>query len=419
MSLLSRLNGRRRPAARPAALGLAVLTALTAFTTLGPAATPAQAAPSDCPKGYFCAWKTDHATGEMLKLTKSASTLGSWDNQISAVSNRTNQWVCGYDEPGYKTSYWSVGVRAPDPAGTDWGYMGMKSLSSLKFVPTERECYGPAYPSWHAEPNPAGPSSFGNLNGDDEADLLARDKVGRLWFLPGDGSGKLIGGGWGAMNALTRHGDFSRDGKEDVIAREASTGKLFLYPGTGTGTFGTRKVIGTGGWNAMTRLTALGDLTGDNRADLLAVEKSTGRLYLYPGTSTGTLGARKMIGSGGWNSMNALTPVGDVTGDGKADLVAREASTGRLYAYPGRTGALGSRTLLGGGWNVMAQLVAVGDHGLDGTNDLVALTGPSYRGDSCSYEGCLLVYGGRGDGTFARGSWDGQDYSWDDMSLVF
>ncbi|GAA3071492.1 FG-GAP-like repeat-containing protein [Streptomyces roseofulvus] len=428
MSLLSRLN-RRRPAARsearaaqatrPAAFGLAVLTALTAFATLGPAATPAQAEPEDCPRGYFCAWKTDHATGEMLKLTKSAATLGAWDNQISAVSNRTNQWVCGYDEPGYTTSYWSVGVRDPDPGGTEWGYMGMHSLSSLKFVLTARECYGPAYTTWHAEPNPAGPSRFGNLNGDDEADLLARDKAGRLWFLPGDGSGKLVGGGWGAMNALTRHGDFSADGKEDVIAREASTGKLYLYPGTGTGALGARKVIGTGGWNAMTRLTAFGDLTGDGRSDLLAVEKSTGKLWLYPGTSSGTLGARKLIGAGGWNSMNALTALGDVTGDGKADLVAREPATGKLWLYPGRTGTLGSRALIGGGWNAMAQLVGVGDHGYDGSNDLIALTNNAFRSTSCSYQGCLMIYGGRDNGTFAPGSWDGHDRSWNDMSTVF
>ncbi|MFF2778183.1 FG-GAP-like repeat-containing protein [Streptomyces sp. NPDC058052] len=431
MSLLSRL--RRRPVVRPdgraankagatarttrpAALGLAVLAALTGAVTT---AAPAQAAPEDCPRGYFCGWKTGYAGGEMFKTNKSMASLGAWDGKIEAVSNRTTQWVCGYDEPGYMASYWSVGDKAPDPSGAGWGGMGVGSISSLRFVLTQRECHGPAYTSWNAEPKPGARSAFANLNGDQEADLLARDRAGRLWFLPGDGTGKLVGGGWNAMNALTRHGDFTGDAKEDAIAREASTGKLWLYPGTGTGAFGTRKLIGTGGWNAMTRITAFGDLTGDNRSDLLAAEKSTGKLWLYPGTGTGALGARKLIGTGGWTSMDALTATGDVTGDGRADLVARQPATGQLWLYPGKAGALGSRALLGGGWNTMSALVAVGDHGLDGLNDFAALTNNRFRGDACSYEGCLMLYMGKGTGTFHSGYWDGQDHGWQDMSAVF
>ncbi|MGW6539684.1 FG-GAP-like repeat-containing protein [Streptomyces sp. NPDC055051] len=430
MSLQSRL--RRRPAARPhprprprprvvkpAALGLAVLTALTAFTTLGPAAAPAQAAPEDCPKGYFCGWTSEHATGSMFKTNKSLASLGAWDGKINSVSNRTTQWVCGYDEPGYDHSYWAPAAVAPDPSGAAWGGMGLRSISSLMVVPTQRECFGPAYPTWHSGPTTSTRSAFANLNGDDQADLLVRDEAGRLWWLPGDGTGKLIGGGWNAMNALTRHGDLTGDGKEDVIAREASTGKLWLYPGTGTGSLGARKLIGTGGWNSLTRVTAFGDLTGDNRSDLLAVEKSTGKLYLYPGTASGALGARRLIGSGGWTSMDALTATGDVTGDGRADLVARQPSTGQLWLYRGKTGALGSRTLLGGGWNVMASLVATGSTGYDDTADFAAVTNSRYRNDACSYAGCMVVYGGRGNGTFGSGAVDTHDLSWNDMSTVF
>ncbi|MFF6887803.1 FG-GAP-like repeat-containing protein [Streptomyces sp. NPDC012421] len=413
--------GAKARTTRPAALGLAVLTALTAFTTLGPAATPAQAAPEDCPKGYFCGWTSPHATGPMFKTNKSVSSLGSWDGQIQSVVNRSTLWACTYDEPGYLTSEWSMGTRAPSPTAEDWGGPGVGSLSSIKLVPTERECYGPAYPDWSAEPTPDKRSSFANLNGDYTADLLARDKVGRLWFLPGNGTGKLVGGGWQAMNALTRHGDFTGDGKEDVIAREASTGRLWLYPGTGTGSLGARTLIGTGGWNSLTRITAFGDMTGDNRSDLLAVEKSTGKLWLYPGTGTssGKLGARKLIGTGGWTSMDALTATGDVTGDGRADLLARQPATGQLWLYRGKSGGLGTRTLLGGGWNAMSSLVATGDHGLDGLNDFAGLTNSRFRSPECSYEGCLMLYQGTGNGTFRGGYWDTRDHGWNDMSTVF
>ncbi|ALO13409.1 hypothetical protein AQF52_7823 [Streptomyces venezuelae] len=422
MSLLSRLPGSPgKP--KFTALALAALTALTTFTAVGPAANPAHAEPEDCPRGYLCAWKTDHATGAMLKISTSKPTLGAWDNAIRAVSNRSNLYACGYNEPNYHTSGgWVVGIQNPNPGGTEWGGFGAPSISSIKLVPTYRECDGPAYPEWSVRWDSLSRGSFANLDGNYRSDLLTRDKVGRLWFLPGNGTGKLVGPGWNAMNALTRHGDFTNDAREDVIAREASTGKLWLYPGTGTGTFGARKLIGAGGWNAMTRITAFGDLTGDKRSDLLAVEKATGKLWLYPGTTSGTLGARKLLGTGGWNSMDALTAPGDVTGDGKADLIAREPSTGKLWRYNGKTGALASRVLIGGGWNALGTLISAGDSEYnDGRNDFYAITNSrateSTTGSSCIGADCLLFYPGNGNGSFQRGGWDGS--LWYDMTAVF
>nr|WP_317851040.1 peptidase inhibitor family I36 protein [Streptomyces venezuelae] len=69
-----RMSLRRRLATAAAALGL------TALGVLGAGAAPAQAAASDCPVGYFCAWKTDNATGTMFKTNKSLATLGTWNN---------------------------------------------------------------------------------------------------------------------------------------------------------------------------------------------------------------------------------------------------------------------------------------------------------------------------------------------------
>ncbi|MFJ5706520.1 FG-GAP-like repeat-containing protein [Streptomyces sp. NPDC093105] len=405
-----RISLRRRVATAAAALGL------TTLGVLGAGAAPAQAAPADCPVGYFCGWKTDDATGTMYKTNVSVATLGAWDNQFRTVSNRTSKFACLHDDANYGYDG-GVGSVAPNPSGTEWGGPGSTSVSSVRLVTTERECGGfDPYPYWYANPQATAPA-FGDLNGDKSSDVLVRDSIGRLWFLPGNGTGKLVGGGWGAMNALTRHGDFSADGKEDVIAREASTGKLYLYPGTGTGALGARKVIGTGGWNAMTRLTAFGDLTGDGRSDLFAVEKSTGKLWLYPGTSTGALGARKLIGAGGWNGMNALVGFGDMTKDGKADLLAREASTGRLWLYPGKTDGLATRVLIGSGWHTMAGFLAVGDSTGDGYPDLNTVTNGSFRSEQGNGDGLLVLYSGKSTNGFQPGSVE--DASWFDLKGQF
>ncbi|MEV7130133.1 FG-GAP-like repeat-containing protein [Streptomyces sp. NPDC093260] len=373
-------------------------------------AAPAAADAYDCPVGYFCGWSNKTATGPMWKTKTSVADLGGWDNSIHALMNRSNSIVCLYDTKNYGTSggYW-----AEQPAGPEDVYYENLSgtISSIKFIRTERECGQNAYPRWVAKTSPKA-LGFGDMNGDRRADVIARDKAGRLWFAPGDATGRLIGtGGWNGMNALTRHGDFSRDGREDLIAREASTGKLWLYPGTGTGSLGSRKLIGTGGWNGMSNITALGDSTGDGRGDLIAVEKATGKLYLYPGTSTGTLGSRKLIGTGGWNAMNALAGAGDVNGDGHPDLYAREGSTGKLWLYPGRTAALSGRVLVGkGGWNGMANLIAVGDVSGDGRPDLAAVT--NTKNTIEGYAGWLFTYRGQANGLLAGGEptddeWEG------------
>ncbi|WP_395366912.1 FG-GAP-like repeat-containing protein [Streptomyces sp. YH02] len=365
----------RRLASAAAALGL------TSLALAGAGTAPAQAAVSDCPSGYFCAWPDDRATGSMFKTNTSKATLGTWDNKLVKVVNRTSLIACLYDDPNYGLSQGYTTIE-PDPIATN--FSADSGFSSVKLVRTARECETAPYPGWYAATAPK-LSGFGDMNADRRADILVRDTVGRLWFLPGDDTGRLVGsGGWNAFDALTRHGDFSRDGREDVIAREKSTGKLWLYPGTGTGALGARKLLGSGGWNAMSRIAAFGDLSGDGRTDLLAVEKSTGRLWLYPGTTTGGLGGRKLLGSGGWNGMNALVGAGDMNGDGRADLYAREAATGKLWLYPGRAVALGARALVGsGGWNGMESILGVGDWSADGRPDLLASNGDwlsHYRG---------------------------------------
>ncbi|MER7762641.1 FG-GAP-like repeat-containing protein [Streptomyces sp. NPDC097619] len=385
--------------------GVAALAGLVlAGTGLATAtAAPAAAAVSDCPTGYFCAWTAESPRGTMYKTNKDVADLGAWSDKFRTTVNRSSLFACLYDDKNHDP-YGGYELREPDDAG-EYSVSPTATISSIRFTRTERECGRPQFPDWSAEPAPKA-AGFGDLNGDRRADVLVRDKVGRLFFASGNGTGSMIGsGGWNGMNALTRHGDFSRDGKEDLIAREKATGKLWLYPGTGTGALGARKLIGSGGWNAMKSITAFGDLTGDGRSDLLAIESATGKLWLYPGTAGGALGGRTLLGSGGWNAMNALVAAGDMNGDGRPDLYAREAATGKLYFYPGRASALGGRTLLGSGWHTMADFFAVGDYTGDGRLDLATVTNEQHRYPVAGMgnPGWLVLYGGKGDGLLYGG----------------
>ena len=235
-------------------------------------------------------------------------------------------------------------------------------------------------------------AQFADFTGNGWSDVLARTgSTGNLYLYPGNGvtvdnnARKWFSGGWSAMNAIVRIGDLDRDGHEDVVARESATGKLWFYPGTGAG-LGARKVIGTG-FTGMREITAIGDFNRDGYPDLLAAQTSDKNLYLYPGRSGATLGARVLVGSGGWDTMSELAGVGDFNRDGYRDLAARRTSTNVLYLYPGRATGFAARVQIGTGWGGMRDVVGIGDFDRDGFPDVTAVQKST---------GYLMLYRGTG-----------------------
>lgn len=216
----------------------------------------------------------------------------------------------------------------------------------------------------------------GTFNADAYEDLLAVDvTTGKLYLYPGTATGAAFrarievgSGGWNGMDKLVV-GKFNRDGHDDLIAVEKSTGKLFLYAGSATGQFGGRVEVGTG-WNGYSELSA-GKFNRDEHDDLIAVENATGKLWLYPGTPAGGhFGARVMIGSGGWNNMDKLAD-GKIDRDAYEDVIAVDNTTAKLWLYPGTAdGKLGTRVEIGGGWNHMTELT-VGKFNGDEYEDLI------------------------------------------------
>jgi hypothetical protein len=200
----------------------------------------------------------------------------------------------------------------------------------------------------------------GDFTGDGHNDVIIRVlSTGSLYVVPGDGQSldyaarTQIGTGWNSMSAIVSGHDFNGDGKVDIVAREKSTGYLWLYPGKGNGRVDSRVKIGTG-WNSMREITAPGDLDHDGHADIIAVRGSDECMYFYGGRGNGTLkpGVRM---SCHWVGYDALAAVGDFDNDGHADWIARRKSDGALFLYRGNgAGGYGSRLRIGSsGWNAM------------------------------------------------------------------
>ncbi|MDX3457954.1 trypsin-like serine protease [Streptomyces sp. ME02-8801-2C] len=175
-----------------------------------------------------------------------------------------------------------------------------------------------------------------DLNRDGVLDYVVRTTAGTLFWrhkVSGQWVNTRVATGWQGVRQILAPGDVNGDGLPDLVAVD-SGGTLWRYPGNGKGGFGSRAGLGTG-WNAYAQVVAHGDLTGDGRPDLVG-RTSAGALYIHPSSTTGTytFGGRKLVSTTVFKAATALAAVGDVNGDGRADLVTRTGS-GTLWLYKG------------------------------------------------------------------------------------
>ncbi|MEU2130337.1 FG-GAP-like repeat-containing protein [Streptomyces sp. NPDC018352] len=197
---------------------------------------------------------------------------------------------------------------------------------------------------------------FGDMGSDRCAEMLVRMPGGELRryagkcgspYTPGS-SHTSLGTGWNAYNVLTVPGDLTGDGRPDLLARKASTSDVYLFADDGHGKLKAGVKIRSS-WTGYSKVVGAGDLNGDGYGDVLAHHKD-GTLYRYDGTASGKLKERvKVFGAWG-TSYDTIVGVGDITGDGRADIVERDRS-GNLFRNNGNgKGSFGSRTKIATGW---------------------------------------------------------------------
>ncbi|MFD3946234.1 FG-GAP repeat domain-containing protein [Streptomyces sp. NPDC058579] len=276
-----------------------------------------------------------------------------------------------------------------------------------------------------------------DFTGDGFGDVLGRGQDGSLWEYKGIGNGRFTArmqtspaGYWSHIAQFGGAGNTPGSGKDGFVARDKQ-GTLFWYSSTFSDKLEPREQMSdTGGWAGTTVVHASdlnadgnseiiqihggrlwvngqyigagwdiynhvfgpGDLTGDGRGDLLARDKA-GNLYLYRSTASGTGFQTRVKVGAGWGSYDRIVGTGDLTNDGLTDIVARTKG-GQLFLYPG-TGQAGypfkGRVQIGTGWNAYTKLVAPGDLNGDGQGELLGVTagGDLYRYTGGASQGTL------------------------------
>jgi hypothetical protein len=177
--------------------------------------------------------------------------------------------------------------------------------------------------------------------------------------------------------------DIDGDGRADLCARAAAG--FFCYPSTGTGV-GTRidgpVLSDASGWDDRSNYATIrmGDLDGDNRADLCA--RANDRVYCWPAIDGG-FGARfdgpGLSDDGNWDRVAYYSTIrlADVTGDGRDDLCARFGAGVRCYPSTGAgfgEQVTGPELSDASGWNGPDHYgtIRMGDVDGDGRADLCA-----------------------------------------------
>ncbi|MFD6906835.1 trypsin-like serine protease [Streptomyces sp. NPDC060077] len=219
-----------------------------------------------------------------------------------------------------------------------------------------------------------------DINGDGRADMWLRKKSTGVGYSR-NSRGTSFGvnetwGDWGGVN-LVLQTDLDRDGYQDLVFRRGDTGDLYWsHYVISAGSWSTKLL--SRNWKSVTRIVTPGDVTGDYVPDLLMVD-SAGVLWTYPGNGNGTFSTRLKTGTG-WNGFDFVRGHGDFTGDGRTDLVARVKSTGVVYIYKG-TGKAGAGSFSGGRITMATwknttynAFDAVGDVSGDGKADFLART---------------------------------------------
>src|SRR6266540_1586160 len=254
--------------------------------------------------------------------------------------------------------------------------------------------------------------SPGDVTGDGRVDVVFREATGprrRLFLTTGNGAGfdepaVWDQGDWTAAQLMFSPGDFSGDGRSDVIYRDAANANLYLRRGAAGGGLEASSVqIGTG-WGIADWIFSPGDFSGDGKPDVIYRNSSNNNLYLVPGNGTGGfVGTTYQIGVG-WGGLSPIFGRGDFSGDGNPDVIYRNSGNNSLYLVPGNGagGFIGTTYQIGVGWGGFDALVVAGDGDGDGKPDVVGTVAsaknpyyPNATGDQC-WRGAnaTIVWGG-------------------------
>jgi len=184
-------------------------------------------------------------------------------------------------------------------------------------------------------------------------------------------------------------GDFNGDGKEDLVVANFKGGTVSVLLGKGGGTL--QPAVNYNAGNSPTYI-AVGDLNGDGKLDLAVANSASQTVSILLGNGNGTFQQAEHYAAGGAASFVA---VADFNHDGKSDLLVSNAQ-GMISVLLGKGDGRFDAPVVTS-TQAKASIVALGDFNRDGRIDVATAFD---KGNIELFNGGLLVFLGKGDGTF-------------------
>jgi alpha-tubulin suppressor-like RCC1 family protein len=260
------------------------------------------------------------------------------------------------------------------------------------------------------------PIATGDFNGDGCADILTRNKTNdtvSVFLMSGTTvlSSAVLSRGLSDW-IVAGTGDFNGDGKCDIIwqHKPSGIGVIYLMDGLSYTNWGfVYESSDTANW----QIKAIGDLDGDGKADIIWRNQSTGVVegYLMNGLAVKSSGQIYDGADPNWR----VEGTGDLDGDGKADIIWRNSVSGVILGYLMDGLTLRVWGVIYDGTNPNLRFAGVGDYSGDGKTDMAlrdSVTGNVYifvmRGlsvvsQSCVYDGGNPNWYITGQGESSRG----------------
>jgi len=175
---------------------------------------------------------------------------------------------------------------------------------------------------------------MGDFDGDGRADILWREPSGqmRIWLMSGQtvltNSPILGASAIAATYSVVGIADVGGDGKADILFRNSATSNIHAWIMDGV----TRTAGGIIASAAGLETIGTGDLDGDGKSDLV-FRNASGLVsaWLLNGFAIVTQG--NLTNAPAIGSAFVISAIGDLDGDGRADLVWRNTSTGQVNAW--------------------------------------------------------------------------------------